>query len=145
MIQLKAIQKEHVAFFYEWIQDEQVVKYSLSIFQKINSKKDIDKWFAGLLENADDFTRGIFLKDTNQFIGYCGICNISTMNKSGEYFIFIGDKENWGKGVSTEATKQVVDIGFTQLHLNRIMLTVSKPNIGGVKSYKKRVLKRKAF
>lgn len=137
MIQLKPIRKEHITSFYKWIRDEEVIKYSLSIFQKIKSNAEIDCWFLSLLEDTKDFKLGIFSENKNEFIGYCGICNISTSNRSGEYFIFIGDKASWGKGVSTQATKEILQIGFEQLNLNRIMLTVSQPNIGGIKSYKK--------
>ena len=137
MIKLETIKKEDVASFYKWINDEEVVKYSLSVFQKIKSNTEIDQWFFTLIEDSKDFKLGIYLKENNQFLGYCGICNISKPNKSGEYFIFIGAKEYWGKGISTQVTKEILQIGFNQLDLNRIMLTVSKPNIGGVKSYKK--------
>lgn len=70
-------------------------------------------------------------------IGYAGICNISSSNKSGEYFIFIGDKSVWGKGIGSEVTKQILKIAFIEQGLNRLMLTVSEPNIGGVKAYQK--------
>jgi RimJ/RimL family protein N-acetyltransferase len=78
---------------------------------------------------------GIYLKTNQQFIGYAGICKLSKINHSGEYFIFIGEKDFWGKGIATEATKRLIEIGFTKLKLNRIMLTVSEFNIGGIKAY----------
>ncbi|WP_299104106.1 GNAT family protein [uncultured Tenacibaculum sp.] len=34
-------------------------------------------------------------------------------------------------------TKEILNIGFKEYDLNRIFLTVSEPNIGGVKAYKK--------
>jgi RimJ/RimL family protein N-acetyltransferase len=70
-------------------------------------------------------------------IGYAGLSNISVTNQSGEYFIFIGEKAAWGKGVGTAVTKQIVHLGFTSHHLNRIMLTVSELNTGGLKAYTK--------
>ena len=137
MIELKSLKENQFELFYSWINDAEVIKYSLSKFQKINSREEIKNWFNALIQNKVDLNLGIYLKDNKQLIGYCGICKISKTNHSGEYFIFIGDKKSWGKGISTEATKQVLAIGFTKLNLNRIMLTVSEPNIGGVKSYHK--------
>ena len=52
-------------------------------------------------------------------------------------FIFIGDKSMWGKGIGCEVTKQILKIAFLEKGLNRLMLTVSEPNIGGVKAYQK--------
>ncbi len=68
-------------------------------------------------------------------IGYAGLASLSATNQSGEYFIFIGEKVHWGKGVGTAVTKQVLALGFTVHRLNRIMLTVSESNIGGIKAY----------
>jgi len=137
MIELKPLKEQDVQYFYSWINDDEVIKYSLSVFQNMETKQAIDSWFNKLLDNRDDFQLGIYSRDSKKLIGYAGISNISKYNKSGEYFIFIGDKSQWGKGISTKVTKQIVEIGFNKLGLNRIMLTVSEPNIGGVKSYLK--------
>ncbi len=137
MIELRKLSESDICPFYRWINDEEVIKYSLSLFKKINTKKEIEKWYAELLNNKKDIALGIFLKPSNELIGYAGICDISTTNKSGEYYIFIGEKKYWGKGIGTEVTKQILKIGFNNYQLNRIMLTLSAPNIRGVKAYEK--------
>jgi len=138
MIFLKPLALDNLSHFYTWLNDEDVIKYSLSLFQKLNTKTEIDNWYKTLLENKNnDLQLGIYLKERNKFIGYCGICNISKNTNEGEYFIFIGDKSWWGKGISTIVSKEIVRIGFEELKLDRIFLTVSEPNIGGVKSYRK--------
>lgn len=70
-------------------------------------------------------------------IGYAGLSGISTTNQSGEYFIFIGERAQWGKGVGTAVTKQILHLAFTSQHLNRVMLTVSEGNTGGLRAYTK--------
>ena len=137
MINLKLLSKDNVTFFYKWINDKEVIKYSLSLFQKINSELEIKKWFSNLINNKENLQLGIYLKEEKKLIGYAGICDIYRTNKSGEYFIFIGDEKYWGKGISTQVTKEILRIGFNDMKLHRIMLTVYKQNIGGLKSYKK--------
>jgi len=137
MIKLRTLVKKDVSPFYKWINDEEVVKYSLSLFTKINTKKEINKWFSSLINDKNSNNLGIYLDATDELIGYTGFCNISKTNKSGEYFIFIGEKEAWGKGIGTKVTEKILKIGFIEHQLNRIMLTVSEPNIGGLKAYKK--------
>ena len=137
MITLKSLSKTNIFPFYKWINDDDVIKYSLSLFGKINTEKEIENWFTELIKDKKNINLGIFLKTTNELIGYAGICDISETNKSGEYYIFIGEKKLWGKGIGTEVTKQILKIGFIDNELNRIMLTVSEPNIGGVKAYEK--------
>lgn len=137
MIELKPLKTENISPFFTWLKDKEVIKYSLSSFQKIICDDDIKFWFNSILSNKKDLTFGIFLSSSNTLIGYAGICNISNYNKNGEYFIFIGDKHQWGKGIGTITTKKMIAYGFEKLNLNRIMLTVSEPNIGGIRAYEK--------
>ncbi|BDD01452.1 GNAT family protein [Persicobacter psychrovividus] len=137
MVTLKTLSKSDIFPFYSWINDDEVIKYSLSLFRKINSEKEIENWYSELMRNEKDITLGIFFESTNELIGYAGICDISETNKSGEYYIFIGEKRLWGKGIGTKVTEQILKIGFNNYNLNRIMLTVSEPNIGGLKAYEK--------
>ena len=137
MIELKPLSKEDVIPFYTWINDEEVIKFSLSLFQRLTSKEQIDAWYEGLFDEQNTYNIGVFLRETGELIGYAGISGISTLNHSGEYFIFLGDKSQWGKGIGTKVTQEVVTYGFEVLQLNRIMLTVSELNYGGIKAYEK--------
>lgn len=120
--------------FYDWINDEIAVKYSLSVFQTISTEDEIDRWFQELLDDKKSFNRAILYN--NKLIGYAGISSISRINNYGEYFIFIGDKQAWGAGAGSYVTKEIVSIGFNKLLLNRISLTVSDQNIYAIRAYK---------
>ncbi|MDQ2792903.1 MAG: GNAT family N-acetyltransferase [Bacteroidota bacterium] len=131
------MQPEHVAHFYTWVRDPEVIEYSLSVFQRLKTTAQIDEWFAATLAQANALNFGIYLEHTNALIGYAGLSGISATNHSGEYFIFIGEKAWWGQGVGTAVTKQVLHLAFTRHRLNRVMLTVSESNTGGLKAYTK--------
>jgi RimJ/RimL family protein N-acetyltransferase len=137
MIKLARMQPEEGACFYPWIGDPEVIHYSLSAFQTLKTPAQIDDWFAATLQEKKSLNLGIYLEETNSLIGYAGLSNLSATNQSGEYFILIGEKAYWGRGVGTAVTKQVLALGFTDYHLNRIMLTVSESNLGGIKAYTK--------
>jgi RimJ/RimL family protein N-acetyltransferase len=134
MVKLAPLQPEHVAHFYTWLRDPDVTAYSLSVFQGLKSTEQIDQWFATTLAQANTLNLGIYWQETNALIGYAGLTGISPTNHAGEYFIFIGEKTLWGKGIGTAVTKQILHLGFTRHQLNRIMLTVSEWNTGGVKA-----------
>jgi RimJ/RimL family protein N-acetyltransferase len=137
MVQLAPLQPEHVAPFYAWLRDADVIAYSLSVFQHLKTKEQIDQWFAATLAQANTLNLGIYLADGNTLIGYAGLSGISLTNHAGEYFIFIGEKAQWGRGIGTAVTQQILHLGFTHYQLNRIMLTVSEGNTGGLKAYAK--------
>lgn len=63
--------------------------------------------------------------------------NIDLDNKIAEFGIFIGDSIYRGKGIGAIATAQTVKIGFQNLPVERIYLSVFSNNMGAIKSYKK--------
>ena len=46
MIYLDTLKPNDVIGFYTWITDYEVTKYSLTLFQKLKIKGDIDTWYA---------------------------------------------------------------------------------------------------
>jgi RimJ/RimL family protein N-acetyltransferase len=137
MVTLAPLQPDQAPHFYAWLRDPEVIQYSLSVFQQLQTPPQIDAWFAATLAQANTLNLGIYLAQTNALIGYAGLTGISRTNRSGEYFIFIGEKAQWGRGVGTAVTKQVLNLAFTRLQLNRVMLTVSEGNTGGLRAYAK--------
>ncbi|MCB2360948.1 GNAT family N-acetyltransferase [Clostridium estertheticum] len=136
-IKLRDLQLSDKEYFFQWIKDKEVIRYSLSIFQKMKSNNEISHWFDMLLLDKSSYNKAIVDNANEKLIGYTGIAQISETNLSGEYFIFIGDKSYHGKGIGTFVTKEIVNKGFQELGLNRIMLTVSEKNIGAIKAYTK--------
>lgn len=122
--------------FYRWINDDEVIRYSLTKFHTIKSKDQITDWFLSMISNSNSFTIGIENLQGN-LIGHVGISGINNVDKNGEYFIFIGDKNYWGKGIASQATKDMVRLGFEKLDLHRIFLTASSNNKGALRAYKK--------
>jgi RimJ/RimL family protein N-acetyltransferase len=54
----------------------------------------------------------------------------------GEYHIFIGDKDYWGKGVARKASEQIIAFGRDELKLKAITLQVREDNAGAFHLYK---------
>lgn len=75
------------------------------------------------------------LKD-DELLGNCSLFNVDLIHKKAELGIFIGDKNNWGKGFGTEAIKLILEFGFKILNLHNIMLRVYSFNERAIKVYK---------
>lgn len=135
MIHLLPLRPDQAPYFHRWLSDPEVIAYSLSVFQELTTLKQVANWLTLTIEDRKSMTLGIYLTETSELIGYAGIANISRVNQAGEYFILLGEKRYWGRGIGTAVTRQVVTRGFQELGLNRIMLTVSVPNEGGVRAY----------
>lgn len=134
---LRSLDVDDCEPFYNWSRDREVTLYSLSSYAYPQSKSDIHKWLSMINSSPKNVSFGICCKQNDQLIGYAGISDISTLNRSGEFFLLIGEKEFWGKGVGTLITKLVTDYAIQTLGLHRVQLTASALNFGAIKAYEK--------
>lgn len=137
MVILKPLNHTHLPCFFRWINDEEAIEHGIFAFRNLSSKTEIAAWFEQTLQDPDCLNLAIMDETDGSCLGYTGISEIDHDFKTGEYFIFIGDKESWNKGIGTEVTKMVIDQGFTELGLETIMLTVSAHNPAGLTAYER--------
>ena len=136
-LHIRPISLDDTNAFLQWISDYETIKYSLSLFQKINTYDAVKNYISSLISDQTSRNFTILTKQNSIPIGYSGLANISTMNRSAEYFILIGHQNFWNNGFGTEVGRAIIHYGFIELELHRIMLTVFEPNIGAIKSYEK--------
>ena len=63
--------------------------------------------------------------------------DVDLIAKTAEFGIFIGEEHYLHKGVGAQAGRLILEYGFQQLNLNRIMLRVLKRNAGAIHTYEK--------
>lgn len=73
----------------------------------------------------------------HDFVGTVGLHGLREIYHSAEFRILIFHPDAIGKGIGTEATRLLVDYGFSRLNLNRIWLGVHEDNKGAIKCYEK--------
>jgi len=137
MIYLTPLTYAHLPYFFTWVNDDEVIEHGLFVFHNISSKTEIADWFAETLQDPHCLNLAIIDQADGQCLGYAGLSDIDLTYRTGEYFIFIGDKESWNKGIGTEVTKRVVEIGFEELQLETILLTVSAHHPAGLTAYER--------
>ncbi len=134
-VSFRSLKISDASSFFQWCKNQNVVRYSLSWFQTQRPITDFEKWLNTTLDSKNSFSIGICCRNSGNLVGYAGIADISSVNRSGEYFILIGDIDYWGLGIGTEVTKSITSYGLNELDLHRIFLTVSELNYGAVKAY----------
>jgi len=137
-IRLRAIEREDVKNFFEWVNDPEVT-FGLSLYLPM-SLTDEERWFDSLANRApNEKPFGIDLRDGDgwRLIGNCTFFDIDALAHSGELGIMIGDKSAWNKGLGTETMGLLLRHGFETLNLNRIMLRVYADNLRAVRTYEK--------
>ncbi len=141
-VQLAAIQREYLPKYVEWLNDWEVsqllapgIPYPLNI-------EDETEWFEERKKRKESFVFAILTLAENKLIGNCGLHNVDLKNRSAVFGIFIGDKNYWGKGYGTDATRTILRYGFEQLGLNRVELWVYDFNPRAIRAYEKAGFRR---
>lgn len=133
----RPLRPSDIAYFKEWVLDPEVIRYSMTKFHRISNVEKIVDWFNSTLFDSKTFQLGIIDPSSKELIGYAGIAGLNEVDGNGEYFIFIGNKSYWGKGIASEVTKHIIKSGFETLNLHRIFLTASSKNPGAIRAYEK--------
>ncbi len=76
-------------------------------------------------------------KMSNEFLGTCGVFDISSANRHAEFGIAIHNPDNLSKGYGTDTTLVMLWIAFNILGLNTVYLRAFSKNKRALKAYEK--------
>lgn len=96
-------------------------------------KNYIDKYS----NSNDGMLLGIFLKKSKKHIGNITLHQIDWRNRHAEIGIFVGDKNERGKGYAIEAIKLVAEHAFSKLNLRKLYTGMIKGNAASKKVFEK--------
>jgi len=118
----------------KWINDPDVHKY-LHYEIPLRLDKTID-WFRRV---SKDSSRYDFVIETTEAdpIGLVGLIGINERYQTAEFYIAIGNKAYWGKGVGTEAASLIAKWAFGSLGLYKLWVTVRAENSAMIAMMKK--------
>ena len=130
--------RRHVAAnldaFLRWYSDPEVAR--LTRYQDGPMRaEEIERFFASRALGPESLSLAIHLRDSNRLIGTCALSQLDHENGSALFHITIGEKDTWGRGYGTEATRLMLDHAFGTLSLHRIGLSVFSFNERAIRSY----------
>ena len=85
---------------------------------------------------ADSIEFAVLLLSTGQLIGFSGLFDISRA-MTATLFVGIGERELWGKGLGTEATRLIFEYGFFFRSLHSIKVEVNGYNRRAIRLYER--------
>ena len=136
-LMLRKITLEDAQDIFEYSKDPEVTRFVTwephkSIDDSINFLKSVIQRY----ENNEPSDWGIIYKENNKFIGTCGYVLWVPVHSLAE-IAYALSMEYWGKGLMTEAVKEVIKHGFEKMILNRIYARCFVENIGSQKVLEK--------
>jgi len=134
-IYLKPLSEKNATQEYcAWLNDPVVNKF---LETRKTTIRDLKKYIQKQIEDPNSFFVGIFDKKIDRHIGNIKLEPIDWKRKKAVFGILIGDKNYWGKGIGTEATKLIVNYAFNQMGLQEIELGVIAENLAAIRAYEK--------
>lgn len=119
-IYLEGLSNKHVSEKYAgWLNDKEVCREN-SHGRGDNTIEATRKYVESVDRSDTIAAFAIITKKEGIHVGNISLQNISWSNNSGEIAILIGEKSFWGKGISTEAYRLIIDYGFNALGLHRL-------------------------
>lgn len=137
-IRFRAMEREDLAQFVEWINDP-LVRRGISAFLPMSMARE-QEWFESMLKRpVEEHPFALEIRKGRKWVlvGSCGLFDISWISRKAEIGIMIGDKSQWNKGYGTEAMELILQHGFETLNLHRLYLKVYADNPGAVRAYEK--------
>ncbi len=137
-VRLRGIKLEDVQLMWQQYNDLEVRRFLDHPYPQ--SKEDMEQWVRNIWD-ASKNDRGHFfaieLKQSQQLIGTCGLFALTRIARNAELMIVIYSKKYWGQGYGTEALKLLINYGFNNLNLHRILLFTHEENIRAQRAYEK--------
>ncbi|HLA17024.1 MAG TPA: GNAT family protein [Candidatus Limnocylindrales bacterium] len=98
---------------------------------------EIERFFERHVIGPESLAMAVHERGTGRLIGSCAFSVLDPDNGSALYHITIGEKDTWGRGHGTEATRLMLAHAFETLGLHRIGLTVFAFNERAIRAYRR--------
>lgn len=118
-----------------FVNDPEVMHFS-NVYHPITDVQQ-DAWFEQSSTASGSVWFGIedCREATSMLVGTCCLVGIDPVARNAELRIRIGEKQAWGGGLGTEATRLLVRYAFQDLNLDRIWLRVFAFNDRAIRMY----------
>ena len=122
--------------YVNWLNDPEFNQY-LETRYEVQTMDSVHKYVGKMIALDDELFLAICFQDNDKHIGNIKLGPINLIHKYAEISLFIGDKNEWGKGLATEAIYTLTNYVFDILKLHKLTAGCYANNIGSVKAFKK--------
>jgi RimJ/RimL family protein N-acetyltransferase len=117
-----------------WRSDFAVTR-TLASRWRLTGRHAVEAWFAAFAEHDHAFN--VYERATGRLIGFALLMDVDALMRTAELALVIGERDCWGQGYGTEATRLLLDYAFTWVHLHSVTLRVFGHNARGLRAYQR--------
>jgi RimJ/RimL family protein N-acetyltransferase len=139
-IELQPFERSDFARLISWVtSEEEVLVWGGMIFHYPLDEFQLEKYLQAA--ETDQPARKIFKAvetRTNEAVGHIELDQIDRRNRSARISrVLVGEPSLRRKGIGSQMVRKVLQIGFDELGLHRLMLTVLEVNVTAISCYEK--------
>lgn len=122
--------------FIRWYADEEIAELLRHDLEPLD-RREADVYFSNIILplSRQGQCWAIHRRDSEQLIGTAAVTDISSVRGTCLFRIVIGEKNAWGNGFGTEATRLAAEIVFASLPVSRFRLEVFAHNERARRAY----------
>ncbi len=136
LVTLRRHRPENLDAISRWYRDPELSRLTRYSVRPM-PQEEIDRFFATRLLSAGSVAYGIHEMRSDRLIGLTTFSSLDADNGSVLFHITIGEREAWGRGFGTEASRLMLWIAFERMGLHRVGLSVFAFNERAIRSYRK--------
>ncbi|MCM1263982.1 MAG: GNAT family N-acetyltransferase [Butyrivibrio sp.] len=136
-IRLRILESKDCDGMMEWMHDKEAI-HSFQKNMEDKTRADVLNFIASAKPiplDGEDMHYAV-VDETDEYLGTISLKSINLKDGNAEYAISTR-KKVWGKGVAQEATKELLNIAFKELHLEKVYLNVLADNVRAIRLYEK--------
>ncbi len=134
-IYLRPLESGDIPKLVAWFNDPEVLR---TVLRSDPITREVEEqWLTRIGQSPTDLVLGIAKRESNQLLGVTGLHRIDWQSRHAEFGIAIGEKNEWGKGYGTEATRLILGHAFRTLNLHRVWLHVLAGHLSALRAYEK--------
>ena len=131
-IYLRPITREDTDKIIQWRNSDTVRPFF--IYQEPFTREGHLNWLKKMIESGKGCQFIICLKEADRPIGSTYLRDYDPVSRKAEYGVFIGEKEQKGKGIGTEALKLTMEFAFDELKLHKVFARAFSDNQASIHS-----------
>jgi len=140
LIGLGPLRRDLLTTYQRWMNDLNVTRTLGAPSRPMTTERE-QQWADSALISPDPaFT--IYTLDNMRPIGNTSLFDIDVGNATCYFGILIGERDAWGHGYGTEATRLMLAYAFDVLGMQNVTLTANADNVRGLRAYERAGFRR---
>ena len=141
LVGLGPLRGDLLTTYVRWMNDLRVTRTLIARGRIPMTAERQQAWLDRALTWSEPIFTVYLLKDMRP-IGTTNLYEIDNDHQRCEFGIVIGERDAWGKGYGTEATRLMLQYAFDVLGMRNVSLTVHADNTRGIRAYERAGFRR---